>query len=85
MTRERQSTGDFGNRGWRLPRIVLELHDLIGRDCGRVDEWGAYCAIGVTLVLCPMTRVCQPSYNPGSAAHRCSVTGTVPLRDCNEV
>lgn len=76
---ESESAGDFGNRGRRLPRIGLYLRVLIGKGCVRVDEWGARCAIGVTLVFYPMTGACQPSYNPWSAALRCSVTATVPL------
>lgn len=41
VTRENQFTGDFGNRrGW-LPHIVWGLCDLIHKDCGRVDKWGA--------------------------------------------
>ena len=40
-TRERESTGDFGNRGKRLPSIAQYLRDLIGKDGGCVDEWGA--------------------------------------------
>jgi hypothetical protein len=45
-TREKESTGDFGNRGRRLPSIAQYLRDLIGKDCGCVDEWGARCEDG---------------------------------------
>ena len=41
VTRKREFTGHFGNRGRRLPGFVLYLRDLIGKDCGSVDEWGA--------------------------------------------
>lgn len=41
---ERESTGDIGNWSWRSPRFPLYLRDLIGKGCGRVDEWGARCA-----------------------------------------
>lgn len=41
VTREREFTGDIGNRGRWLPHIVLTLRDLIHKDRGRVDKWGA--------------------------------------------
>lgn len=74
----RESAGDFGNRGGRLPSIAQYLRDLIGKDRGCVDEWGTRMRMAVTWGTCPMTGACQPDYWPWSAAQSFSVTGMVP-------